>query len=212
MRYSVAVFVMVAAAVTLHAQPFADKIEGHNSLNRSFLQVGVGAGWRFDDSKADNTLITDLCLLVAVKPAFLIQARASLQPRQNAYFMTHFSTGSVALGLRLQNPHAKVALFGIFELDGSWYHGETILYSADSGKIVGRLWRSTRRTGYALTGGVAFRAGNRFAIDLGLRKVFNDSYHVVDAPIPPYIGTYAWEVPHDLYNQASLFVQTRVGL
>lgn len=212
MRYTVAVILIVAAAGTSHAQPFVDKTERHNSLNHSLFQLGVGAGWRFDDAKADNTPITDLCLLIGLKPALLVQARASLQPRQNTYFMTRFSTSSVALGLRFQNPHAKVALFGAFEVDASWYRGQTVLFSLDSGKEIGRLWSDAHKTGLALTGGVAFNVGRHFAIDLGLRRIFNDSYRAYDAPLPPEVRVFSYDLPHGLYNQSSLFVQTRVGL
>lgn len=175
------------------------------------IQAAVAVGWRFDRVATGHTPVVDFGLSARLKSPVSIQARLSIQPPQDSYSVMDMTIGSFAFGLRAEPPQARVGLFGGVELDFSKYMGKAVLYSADSNAIVGRVSTNVQKTGLALAAGVAYRINRHFALDIGVRKIWNSSEERVTA-IPPLTGTYQWPFPSELYNQATLFLQSRVGI
>ncbi len=175
------------------------------------VQGTVAIGRRFDHEELANVPVVDFGALVKVARPLFLQTRVSMQPEQTSFFVTNLAIGSIAIGPRIQTVSRRFGAFGTAEIDYSWYFGNTVLYSADSNKIVSRVSTRSFKTGLALTGGFCFRVAHWLAIDFGVRKVINSagSDVIVESPFPPG-GLYFWPIPHDVFNQATIFLQARL--
>ncbi|MBI5267586.1 MAG: hypothetical protein HY851_10180 [candidate division Zixibacteria bacterium] len=210
MRIILIALLMPLVATTALAQWTDEKTDLKPRVREPIIQAALGVGWRFDHAETGKTPGADVGLSVWVLPVLTVQARLSYQPKHDPYFVTRLTTTSFAYGLRIQARHARLCAFGSFELDRSWYHGQTVIYSTDSNTVVGRIWSTEKKDGIALAGGVAYRLNSNVALDLGLRLVFNHTRRPNFSPLPA--GDYPWLFPDDLFNPATLVIQTRVGL
>jgi hypothetical protein len=209
-----AIFVF-AAGVPLwsRSQVALDESASTRSTSSSFLQGSLGIGWRLDEFDADGKTSFDAGFLVRMNKAVFLTGRFSVRPAQDAYFIQDLFCGSIGLGLRVQSAVLRVSPFGTAEIDYSWYHGKTVLYSYDSNMAVGRISTTSFKTGLALSAGLAIRISSAIGIDLGVRQVLNTSPQPpVSTSIPPAGGVQVWQFPHDIYNQAVFFVQTRIAV
>jgi hypothetical protein len=213
MRFLCLLIVVLTVATTASAQ-FSDEPSERNNLPRNpKVQVAVGFGWRFDHVESARTGLAELGMYFRSAPFSAVQARITYQPQQSVYYTSRLTILSFAVGLRLQAPHSRICGFGSLELDESWYHGQTAVYSADQGKSIGRVSLTDFKPGVAFSGGVAIRLSRNLSIDVGLRKVLNKMFNTVhEMTIPPLSGEYYLKFPSELYNQATLFLQTRIGL
>lgn len=201
------------AASIAQAQSSGEWRETNTRWEETGAQAAVGLGWRFDNRETGTTALAHVGLLLWPTSFSAFQARLTYHPKNNAYLMSQATVWSFSLGLRLQPRHARFCGFVGFELDESWYTGRSRVYSAETGAVVGHVTLTDFKPGVAFSGGLAFRLNKEVAMDFGIRKVLNTIPHSVhEMTMPPLNGEQRFSFPSRLFNQATLFLQTRVTI